>query len=90
MTHSGERCSWHCLYYCTTSSPFLSTSIRGGEAVALADVNAMEVVCSESGVAFGTLPLACVVACLNTLEAEDVEALCQYSILHPRVAARTC
>ena len=50
----------------------------------------MEVVCSEGGVAFGALPLACVVACFDALEAEDVEALSQYSVLHPGVAARTC
>lgn len=55
----------------------------------LADVDAMEVVGPEGRVAFGALPLACVVARLNALEAEDVEALCQHSILHPGVAART-
>lgn len=64
-------------------------SIHGEGNAASADVYAVEVVCSEGGVALGALPLACVVACLNALEAEDVEALCQYRILHPRVAART-
>lgn len=68
--------------------PFFRYSSLG--AAALANVNTMEVVSAEGGVAFGTLPLARVVACLDTLEAENVEALCQHSILHPRVAARTC
>lgn len=56
---------------------------------ALANVNAVEVVCSEGSVALWALPLTCVIARLDALEAEDVEALCQYRILHPRVAART-
>lgn len=53
------------------------------------DVNAMEVIGAEGGVALGALPLAGVVARLDALEAEDVEALCEDGILHPRVAART-
>lgn len=57
--------------------------------VALADVNAVEVVGSESGVALGALPLTCVVARLDALEAEHVEALGQHGVLHPRVAAGT-
>lgn len=56
----------------------------------LTNVNAMEVIGSEGGVAFGALPLACVVARLNALKAEDVEALGQHSVLHPGVAAWTC
>lgn len=56
---------------------------------ASADVNAVEVVGSESGVALGALPLTCVVARLDALEAENVEALGQHCVLHPRVAART-
>lgn len=50
----------------------------------------MEVIGSEGGVALGALPLTRVIACLNALEAEDVEALGQDRILHPRIAARTC
>lgn len=74
---------------CTTAflvDPFFSSPVNAAPS---ADVNAVEVVCSEGGVALGALPLTCVVACLHALEAEDVEALCQYRILHPRVAART-
>lgn len=56
---------------------------------ALADVNAVEVVGPERGVALGALPLTCVVARLDALEAEHVEALGQHGVLHPRVAART-
>lgn len=75
---------------CTTAF-FLTLFLASicGKNAALADVYAMEVVCSKGGVALGALPLACVVACLDALEAEDVEALCEYCILHPRVAART-
>lgn len=69
------------------ADPFSSPVYVG--TAALADVNAVEVVRSEGGVALGALPLTCVVACLDALEAEDVEALCQYGVLHPRVAART-
>lgn len=58
--------------------------------VASADVDAVEVVCSEGGVALGALPLARVVARLDALEAEDVVALGQHGVLHPRVAARAC
>lgn len=60
------------------------------EMVASADVNAVEVIGSEGGVALGAFPLPCVVARLHTLEAEDVEALGQYGILHSRVAAWAC
>lgn len=55
----------------------------------LADVNAVEVVGSESGVALGALPLTRVVPRLDALEAENVEALGQHRVLHPRVAAGT-
>lgn len=58
--------------------------------VASADVDAVEVVCSEGGVALGALPLARVVARLDALEAEDVVALGQHGVLHPRVAAGAC
>lgn len=54
----------------------------------LADVNAMEVVGAEGCVALGTLSLTSVIPSLDALEAEDVEALCQNGVLHPRVAAR--
>lgn len=50
----------------------------------------MEVVCSKGGVALWALPLARVVARLDTLEAEDVVALGQHGVLHPGVAARAC
>lgn len=49
----------------------------------------MEVVRSERRVALGALPLTRVVARLDALEAEDVEALSQHRVLHPGVAART-
>lgn len=55
---------------------------------ASADVDAVEVVCSEGGVALGALPLARVVASLDALEAEDVVALGQHGVFHPRIAAR--
>ncbi len=42
----------------------------------------------EGGVAFGALPLAGVVAALDALEAEDVEAFGQHRVLLARVAAR--
>lgn len=61
---------------------------RRAELVDLADVNAMEVICPEGGVALGALPLPSVVARLDALEAEDVEAFCQDGVLHPGVAAR--
>lgn len=57
---------------------------------ASANVDAVEVVCSEGSVALGALPLARVVASLDALEAEDVVALGQHGILHPRVAAGAC
>lgn len=55
----------------------------------LSDVNAVEIVGTEGGVALRALPLACIVTRLHTLEAEDMEALCQHGILYTRVAART-
>lgn len=55
----------------------------------LADVDAVEIVGAEGSVALWALSLACVVTRLHALEAEDVEALCQHSILYTRVAART-
>lgn len=76
---------------CTTSCPpsFLCFWSEEEGGVCLANVNAMEVVCAEGCVALGTLSLTGVVASLDALEAEDVEALCQHGVLHPRVAART-
>lgn len=56
----------------------------------LSDVDSVEIVCPEGGVALRALPLACIITRLHTLEAEDVEALCQNSILYTRVAAWTC
>lgn len=68
----------------------LLLSLRGAcVCAALPNVNAVEVVGSESGVALGALPLTCVVARLDALEAENVEALGQHRVLHPRVAAWT-
>lgn len=54
-----------------------------GMSCLLADVNAVEVVGAKSSIALGTLPLTCVIARLHALEAEDVEALSQHSVLHP-------
>lgn len=54
----------------------------------LFDVDAVEVVGAEGGVALGALPLARVVARLYTLEAEDVETLGQDGVLYPGVTAR--
>lgn len=89
-TRAGSKSgSWQCLYHRLYRSPLLPSPCLW-LIVALADVNAMEVVGSESSVALGALPLACVVARLNALEAEDVEALCQDCILHTGVAAWTC
>lgn len=61
-----------------------------GSEVASANVDSVEVVCSEGGVALGALPLARVVARLDALEAEDVVTLGQHGVLHPRVAAGAC
>ena len=52
-----------------------------------ADVDAVEVVGPEGGVALGALPLPGVVAALDALEAEDVEALGQHRVLLAGVAA---
>lgn len=73
---------------CTILLILVLPPIKNGLA-GLADVNAMEVVGSECSVALGAFPLACVVACLDALEAEDVEALCQDSVLYSGVATGT-
>lgn len=56
----------------------------------LTNVNPMEVIGSEGCVALGAFPLPGVVASLDALEAEDMKALGQHSVLHSGVAARTC
>lgn len=47
----------------------------------------MEVVGTKGGVTLGALALASVIASLDTLKAEDVEALGEYRILFPHVTA---
>lgn len=56
---------------------------HAGTSCLLADVNAVEVVGAEGSIALGTLPLTRVIARLYALEAKDVEALGQHSVLHP-------
>lgn len=51
------------------------------------DVDAVKVVGAEGTVALGALPLAGVVAHLEALVAEDVEALGEHRLLVPHVAA---
>lgn len=53
------------------------------------DVNAVVVVGAERVVALGALALSRLVARLETLEAEDVEALCQDGVLLLNLARRT-
>lgn len=55
----------------------------------LAYVDAVEIVGTECRVALWAFPLPRIVTRLHTLEAEDVEALCQNGILNSRVAAWT-
>lgn len=55
----------------------------------LGDVDAVEVVGTEGTVALGALPLSGVVARLQTLVAEHVEALGEHCLLVAGVAART-
>ena len=43
----------------------------------------MVVIKPKGGVALGTLPLSSFIACPNAIVAEDVEALCQHSVLLP-------
>lgn len=47
----------------------------------LGQVNPMVVIKPKGGVALGTLPLSSFIACPNAIVAEDVEALCQHSVL---------
>lgn len=79
-----SRCGYR-VRVLTVSMPFIWLTPFG----ALADIDAVEVICSEGGVALGALPLTRVIARLDALEAEDVVALCQHSVLHPGVAAGT-
>lgn len=62
---------------------------RTNRVTGLSDVDAVEIVGAEGGVALRALPLARIVTRLHALEAEDVEALCQHGVLYARVAART-
>lgn len=80
-TAGGAKGSVWWQYPCRSSGWHIS--------VALADINAVEVICSEGGVALRALPLTRVIARLDALKAEDVVALCQHSVLHPGVAAGT-
>lgn len=61
----------------------------GQSVTSLSNVDAVEIISAEGSVALRALPLACIITRLHTLEAEDVEALCQHSILYTRVAAWT-
>lgn len=55
--------------------------------VDLSNVNAMEVIGSESSIALRTLPLPIVIAALQALVTEDVETLCKHGLLIPRITA---
>ena len=50
----------------------------------------MEIVITESGVTLGTFALSCVVTCLQTFEAEHVEAFGEDGILWTGVTTGTC
>ena len=63
---------------------FARSCLAGGP---LGDVDAVKVVGPEAGVTLGTLPLPGVVACLQTLVAEDVETLGEHRLLVTCVAA---
>lgn len=88
-THTHSRWSYK-VWVVTVSAARLGDDDDDDPEVASADVDAVEVICSEGGVALGALPLARVVARLDALEAEDVVALGQHGVLHPRVAAGAC
>lgn len=49
----------------------------------------MEIIGTKSSITLGTFALASVVACLHTLEAENMEALGKYCILFTHVTAGT-
>lgn len=73
-------------------SPLSSLSVDSVHHVVLAKlsyVDAVEVVGSESGVAFGALPLASVVTGLQAFVAEDVETFGEDGLLVPGVTTRT-
>ncbi len=53
------------------------------------DVDAMEIVGAKCGIALWALSLTGVVARLHALETENVEALCQNSVLYTWIAAWT-
>lgn len=53
------------------------------------NVDAMEIIGTESSITLGTLALAGVIACLHTLEAENMKTLRKYSILFTHVATGT-
>lgn len=57
---------------------------------ASANVDPVEVVGPKGRVTLGALALPGVIACLHTLEAEDVEALGEHCVLLAHVAARAC
>lgn len=76
---------WH-LKDAWTSAVIVSVKLW----VHLTNVNPMEVIGSKGCVALGAFPLPGVVASFDALEAEDMKALGQHSVLHSGVAARTC
>lgn len=49
----------------------------------------MKIVGSKGSVALGTLPLSCLVACLDTVGTKHVEALGQHGVLLATGAHRT-
>lgn len=51
------------------------------------DVDPVEVIGSEGGIALGALTLPGVIACFHTLKAEDMKTLCEDSILFAHVTA---
>lgn len=69
------------------ASKLLWFQCHSSASFASGDVDAVEVVGAESTVAFGALPLAGVVAHLEALVAEDVEALGEHRLLVAHVAA---
>jgi len=61
-----------------------------GKIYAALHVQLVEIVITESGVTLGTFALSCVVTCLQTFEAEHVEAFGEDGILWTGVTTGTC
>ena len=68
---------------CLSSQPLLFCGLGS------TNVDAMEIIGTKSSVTLGTFALAGVIACLHTLEAENVKTLGKHSILFPHVATWT-